>query len=163
MPHDQKRVPPPATLIQSESVHSDDPSPGRKEIDASGYWSVVVDEEPRKFAVALRDAGCGQSYDDDERHFRSLLQRELNGRDLTRYHAFEADLTLGGGTICETYPYNVVIFYGRGPNDFHRDLADIAGYRRPLLAQLRSDDRQRARLVCRAKLTCSGHGQVGCS
>jgi hypothetical protein len=84
---------------------------GRKEIDAGGYWSVVIDEEPRKFAVALRDAGFGQSDDDDERYFRSLLQRELNGGDLTRYHAFEASLTLGGGTICETNSCNVVILF----------------------------------------------------
>lgn len=84
---------------------------GRKDTDPSGYWSVVVDEEPSKFAIALRDAGFGQSYDDDERYFRSLLQRELNGGDLARYHAFEAGLTLGDGTICEKYPCNVVILF----------------------------------------------------
>jgi hypothetical protein len=84
---------------------------GRKEIDASAYWSVVIDEEPRKFAVALREAGFGQSNDDDERYFRSLLQRELDGGDLTTYRAFEAGLTLGSGTICEAYPCNVVILF----------------------------------------------------
>ena len=85
---------------------------GRKDTDSSGYWSVVVDEEPSKFAIALRDAGFQQSsYDDDERYFRSLLQRELNGGDLTAYHAFEAGLALGDGTICETYSCNVVILF----------------------------------------------------
>ncbi len=84
---------------------------GRKEIDASGYWSVVIDEEPRNFAVDLRDAGFGRSNDSDERHFRSLLQRELNAGDLGKYHAFEAGLTLGAGTICEVSPCTVVILY----------------------------------------------------
>ena len=83
----------------------------RRETDAGGYWSVDVDEEPRKFAVALRDAGFGQSYDDDERYFRSLLQRELNSGDLARYHAFEAGLAPGDGTICETLPCTVVILF----------------------------------------------------
>jgi hypothetical protein len=84
---------------------------GRKNTDPSGYWSVVVDEEPSKFAIALRDAGFQQSDDDDDRFFRSLLQRELKGGDLTAYHAFEAHLTLGDGTICETYRCNVVILF----------------------------------------------------
>src|SRR5262249_22746119 len=59
---------------------------GRKEIDASGYWSVVVDEELSKFAIALRDAGFGQSYDDDERYFRSEMQDELNIGNLGTIH-----------------------------------------------------------------------------
>jgi hypothetical protein len=81
------------------------------ETDTNGFWAVVVDEMPSKIAIALRDAGFGQSDDFDEPYFRSLLRNELNGGDLTAHHAFEAHLTLGDGTICETYSCTVIILF----------------------------------------------------
>jgi hypothetical protein len=99
--------------LQNSSVTKESLA-GRMETDPSGYWSVEIGEAAISIEKAMVDAGFKRSNDDDERYFRSAVQRALETSDLHAFRSYEATLVLGKGTICETTSCNVVILVAEG-------------------------------------------------
>jgi len=84
---------------------------GRRETDPDGFWAVELGDESLNLEKALANSEFGKSDDDDNRFFRSTIEKAFGKALPNGYRSYEANLALGDGTICPSTLCNIVILF----------------------------------------------------